>query len=211
MDKKIITFENPKQVDELIEKILADNGLKEDVDDYAEKIDQNIEPYSDILYKSLKSMFGEETSESDFLAKLQKELKITDQIANKILKESKDKISPLVKVLSPHEIEKENTTPISTASNSAKQNIQIQIEKADRLPPMPTAEPIPAIKESVVNTNTPTPETETESQPKPTPTSTRKRDLPKKEEIAPTSEVATGPAPRVQMKKGPDAYREPVE
>ena len=104
-DTKIIVFE--ENYNDIIVEILKNNNLQESWDNYFEKIDKGKEPWSDIIYQSTKNLVAGNFTESEFISEIQKQLKTTEQTAKNILKEVKEKVLPLARIISKDEIEEE--------------------------------------------------------------------------------------------------------
>lgn len=183
-NQKIIIFKKGgKDLIDIIEEILANNGLKESSNDYIEKIRQKKNTLFDALYVSAKNLASGKIVETNFLSDIQQKLNISEQTAKNILKEIKEKFLVLVEVVSGDAYEIKEAAP------------NFKIETRQSIEPTP----LPEKKEKNI-------ESKTKSV-----APVKKRVVKEKNEII--SEQLKNPAEYTQpvQKKQNDSYREPIE
>lgn len=114
--QKVIIFKGKKDPEDVVMEILESNGLKENLDDYIDKIDKKQYPWFDILYKSAKNLAKEITTDTNFMTDTQKRLNVSERVAKNILKGIKEKFLPLVEIINEDEIgeEVDVETPIKS-------------------------------------------------------------------------------------------------
>jgi len=149
-NQKIIIFKGDKDPNDVIIEILENNGLKESLEDYIDKIDKKQEPWLDILYKSAKDVAGGIMADTDFVINIQKQLNISEQAAKNILKEIKEKLIPMASVLTEEEIEKESlestsadTNELANEKKTFSNDKKPMIERKAREKETKTIEPVP--------------------------------------------------------------------
>ena len=118
---KRIVFHDDKDPNDIIAEILGNNNLEEDSNDYLDKMDKEIEPYFDILYNLSNKLALGSITESDFILLIEKQLHIPEKTAKNILKEIKEKFTPITKTFT--DTEDESTEESSDYSESQTQNI----------------------------------------------------------------------------------------
>ena len=141
-DKKIITFEGDQDPSDIIMEILEKNGINEDLEDWFNKTNQNEKTRFDFLYKITKSLAGKEITEIIFLTNIQQELNISEQTAKDIVKDIKEKLLPLTRIINKNEIENEAETPIKQPDQTMK--------PAEFIPEIKTGDIPLNIKDSVI-------------------------------------------------------------
>ncbi len=198
---KDVFFEN--ETEPIIDALLDKYKLEETPEQAAKKMAEEKYFSGGTILNAAKSVVLGEIDPQTLSSYLKQELDISDTEATNLSKDILEKLVTGAEVGDvPDEVE-------PAEPEITKQNIQI--EEADRMPVMPTAEPLP---ETTTAPQTPQPQpgpkpvaAPTEEKPQPT----RKRELPKKEVLAPTAPETAAPEPKIKMKRGPDSYREPIE
>ena len=197
---KDVFFKNETRpiIDQLLEKFKLD-----ETDEQAlEKIGNGEYLNGGIILNAAKGVVMGEISPTALPNYLKDQLKVSNAEAADL---SKDILEKLVAGAEVADIPDE---PEFNKPQAPK--INIQIEEADRMPVMPTAEPLPAAETPTVASQMP--QSAPASMPVETkPAPARKRALPKKEVVSPTAPETADPEPKVKMKRGPDTYREPIE
>ncbi|MFA6190462.1 MAG: hypothetical protein WC711_03110 [Candidatus Staskawiczbacteria bacterium] len=202
--QKIIIFENQgsKSIWAIISEVLKDNGMEETAIDFFKKVDEKKIPFSSIIYKLSRKLAQEEITEENFVTSIKDQLKIEQQVAEKILKDVKEKILPLARTLEKDELVKDET--ISTVPQSLKtinknfspatEKNNINISGSEIL----ANEPIDSLPKNETQNiaNTITPATIE------TPTKRIRKPLPKKPFV---------PETQPTQPSKPDSYREPIE
>lgn len=198
---KDVFFEN--ETGPIIDGLLEKYKLKENPDQALKKMTEGKFFNGGVILNTAKSVIIGELNATTLPPYLKQQMEISDTEAADL---SKDILEKLVTGAEVADIPDE---PKDAEQEVPKQNIQI--EEADRMPVMPTPEPLPeAAAVSQVPQSAPEPSpaaASTEAKPR----QTIKRALPKKEVLSPTATETAAPAPKVKMKKGPDTYREPIE
>jgi hypothetical protein len=194
---KDVFFENGTGpiIDDLLEKY----KLKESPDQAFKKMSEGKYFNGGVILNAAKSVVMDELNTTTLPSYLKEQMQISDTEADNL---SKDILEKLVSEAEVGDVPEE-AEPIE--SEKPKQNIQI--EEADRMPVMPTAEPLPASE--MPSTAPQMPQSTPVAVPaeiKPAPV--RKITLPKE---SPVASESAGPEPKVKMKRGPDAYRESIE
>lgn len=90
-----IYFSGEKNPFDIIIEILEKNGIKETLKESMEKIRQGKISRTEALYKLADSLADQKITEKDFIAEIQKQLEITNEIAQNIYKDIKEKLLPL--------------------------------------------------------------------------------------------------------------------
>lgn len=116
-NKKII-FDLPGEtvLVDVFDEILKNNGLEETTDDFLKSIENNQEPRVLILIDSAKVIFQKKISEEKTVELLQKHLKTSKEVAEKIVTNIKQKIIPYAKEVSTGEYEKEQRANLKLSS-----------------------------------------------------------------------------------------------
>jgi len=189
---KDVFFEN--ETEPIIDDLLEKYKLEETPEQALKKIAENEYFNGGIILNAAKSVVLGELDQAALPAHLKEKLGISDAEAGNL---TKDILEKLVAEAETSEVQEEEYVP----PQEPKQNI----EAADRMPLMPTAEPI----QETPAQESPQPQSrqQTQEQPKPKPSPARKIALPETEEV----QTAPQEQPKVRMKKGPDSYREPIE
>ena len=151
-NQKRIIFEGEKDPNDVVMEILENNGLKETIDDYLNKIDKKEEPWLDILHKASKNLISGELTDKNFILLIQTQLNISDKTAGNILEEIKQKLLPMARTLDKDELEEESTEsmpvqPISQPIEVTKILSQTKKEEKNIHPPI-TPKISPLIKKS---------------------------------------------------------------
>lgn len=152
VNNKIVVFEG--SFDEIIEKILEGNGLREDSEDWFNKTEQNEKTRFDVLLKFSKGLASEKITEINFLADIQQQLNISEQVARNILKEVKEKLLPLARILSDDEIEMEKklTMPIRPVEQTTKTTKILPKIENEKISLNTISDTVPPVKRPVKKT-----------------------------------------------------------
>jgi hypothetical protein len=199
---KDVFFEN--ETEPIIDQLLEKYKLNETDEQALEKIGNGEYLNGGIILNVAKGVVMREINPTALPNYLKDQLKVSDAEATDLSKDI------LEKLVAGAEVEDVPEEAEPTEPETPKQNIQI--EEADRMSVMPTAEPLPISETPTAEPRIPQSTPESASAPTETkPAPARKRALPKKEVFSPATPETTTPDPKVKMKKGPDSYREPIE
>ena len=107
--KKKIIFDVPGDTDttEIIDEIMKKNGLKENLEEYFNKLTNNEEPKLIIIRDSAMVLAQKRVPEQKLIELLKEHLEITQDIAEKIISDIKEKLIPYVKIIDVEEEKKE--------------------------------------------------------------------------------------------------------
>jgi len=194
---KDVFFEN--ETNPIIDGLLEKYKLKESPDKALEKMTKGKYFNGGVILNAAKSVVMGELNITTLPPYLKEQMEISDTEAANLSKDILEKLVTGAEVRDVVE-EAEYAEP-----EKPKQNIQI--EEADRMPVMPTAEPLPEGAAAPQASHYSPIAAPTEAKPR----QTIKRALPKKEVLSPVATETAAPTPKVRIKKGPDTYREPIE
>jgi len=197
---KDVFFEN--ETEPIIDALLDKYKLEETPEQAAKKMAEEKYLSGGTILNAAKNIVLGQLDSQTLPAYLKQELNISDVEAANL---SKDILEKLVAGAEAGDVPDEEEP---TESDIPKRNVQI--EEADRMPVMPTAEPLPAAETPTIEPQMP--QSAPASMPAETkPAPARKRALPKKEVLSTAAPETAAPEPKVKMKRGPDSYREPIE
>jgi len=198
---KDVFFEN--ETGPIIDGLLEKYKLKENPDQALKKMTEGKFFNGGIILNAAKSVVMDELNTTTLPSYLKDQMQISDTEAADLSKDILEKLVAGAEVVDTPD-EPEYTEPQTPKVN-------IQIEEADKMPIMPTAEPTPATETPAPAPTNASPISATETNPQIKTTTNRKRALPKKEVASPAAPETAAPEPKVKMKRGPDAYRESIE
>jgi len=176
---KIVLFQN--ETGPIIDELLKKYKLAETSEQALKKITEDRYLNGGIILNAAKGVVLGELNETTLSLHLRESLAISEQESDSLAKDILERLVAGAEISE----QKEYSEP-----KPAKISPQSGIPEADRMPPMPTSEPMPE-------------EQETEASPQIPPKPIEEETSPKTQEPKLT--------PNVQMKRGPDAYREPIE
>jgi len=200
MNNKIIfTFPDEEtSVVEIILRILKDNKLEENDEEYVDKVTKGIETRLIIIRDTIRVLVEKKIPERKIAELLTEHLQTSPEIAGKIIVEIKEKLVPFARIAS--------ETPKETLDETETQPIT-------KLAPTPVisknlASPkLPAIPKPATVSSTPTPSATPKLQEKPVEKPTEKI----QEQPEEQKRVKTVIPPEVNKPKPGDTYREPIE
>jgi hypothetical protein len=196
MENTKITFLLPEDVTivDVISEILKNNGLEETTSEILKKISEKQTPKLIIVRDAALSLAGKKASENDLISLLQKQLAITEIVAQKIVGGINQKLMPFAKMIT---FNKEDTKVVPKVSGE-KDSFTSFVKKPEFLNVEENEKTIN--KQSVPR---PVPKKEFNIEKK----SVRKT---KAEKIS-ENPTEVDSIPKITKRSGPDSYRESIQ
>lgn len=120
---------------DIISEILEKNGIKENIDDALDKIEEGEPSAIDTVQTLLRAILLESISEKDFVSSLQKELKISKKASENILKSLKENVIPHAQIIKiGKDISPEENLPVSRPAGPIKKDIPEESIKEEAVP-----------------------------------------------------------------------------